>query len=504
MFTPTAEQETARDLFVSGSSLAIEAGAGTGKTSTLRLLAETDPLRTGQYVAFNKAIVTDSSRSMPGSVTCSTAHSLAFRAVGRKFSHRLNGPRMRSFELAKRLGVDPMTIETPFGRKVLQPGYLASLAMRGVVRFCQTADETPGPEHVPYIDGIDLPTADGRRTFGNNREVAKMLAPAMRKAWADLSVPDGALPYRHDHYLKAWQLSGPRIATDFILFDEAQDANPVMLAIVAAQTHAQQVYVGDSQQQIYEFTGAVNALDSVPADSVAYLTQSFRFGPSIAEVANRILGMIPGATLKLRGSDSVASVVGPVAEPDVVLCRTNATAVDRVLSAKAAGQRPHLVGGGEEVKRFAEAARDLMAEKGTTHPDLACFDTWGQVQEYVEQDPSGGELKMLVHLVEKYGVDTILRALAQMPREDAADIIVSTAHKAKGREWNSVQLAGDFCLPPKGTPDDERYEAPGSELRLLYVACTRARRELDETAVQLFSASRVKPPTPVLPGADED
>ena len=51
-----------------------------------------------------------------------------------------------------------------------------------------------------------------------------------------------------------------------MLFDEAQDANPVIAAIVAAQEHAQLVYVGDSQQQIYEFTGARNAIENIKAE----------------------------------------------------------------------------------------------------------------------------------------------------------------------------------------------------------------------------------------------
>ncbi len=493
-FSPTPEQSHALNLFGTGESLAIEAGAGSGKTTTLKLLAESVPNRTGQYVAFNKAIVTDSAAKFPGTVNCSTAHSLAFRAVGKRFSHRLNAPRMRSFELARRLGVDPITITTDFGKKVLQPSYLASLVMRSVTLFCQSADLVPGESHVPYIDGIDLPTGDGRRTFANNREVRSHLRRAIAKAWADLSDPNGTLPYKHEHYLKTWQLSGPRIAKDFILFDEAQDASPVLLAAVMeqAQYGTQLVLVGDSQQAIYGFTGAIDALSTVDVKHRAMLSQSFRFGESIADTANRVLCMIPDAVLRIAGSEDIASIVGPVPSPDAVLCRTNATAVERVLKEQTAGRRPHLVGGGDDVRRFAEAAADLMDEKGTSHPDLACFDTWGEVQTYVEQDPQGSELRLLVRLVDDFGVDTIKRALGQMPREDAADVVVSTAHKSKGREWASVQLSGDFCPPPKDTPDDVKYVPDHSELRLLYVAVTRARLELDETAVELFNAQRVR------------
>jgi superfamily I DNA/RNA helicase len=50
-------------------------------------------------------------------------------------------------------------------------------------------------------------------------------------------------------------------------------------------------------------------------------------------------------------------------------------------------------------------------------------------------------------------------------------VIVSTAHKAKGREWDSVRLASDFASACLGKHPD----AP-SEVRLFYVAMTRAKQ----------------------------
>jgi hypothetical protein len=473
---PTPEQISARDLFASGESLAIEAGAGTGKTSTLKLLAESTDRR-GQYIAFNKAIVVEAGEKMPGTVNCSTAHSLAFRSVGKRYAHRLNSPRMKSLDIANRLGIDPLAI-TSFdnSRKVLARGYLAGLVMRSVTRFCQTADEEPTWRHVPWVEGIDAPRGERNGSRENNTAVAKWIEPAIKRAWRDLLDPTGSLPYRHDHYLKAFQLDNPRIGADYILFDEAQDANPVMVAIVAAQHHAQLVWVGDSQQQIYSFTGAVNALAGVPADHRTFLTQSFRFGPAIADVANRVLGMLPDAELRLLGTDTIDSVVGPVAEPDVILTRTNATAVRAVLGAQKAGTRVHLVGGGSEIVAFARAAERLMNGEQVEHPDLACFESWNEVRDYVNQDAQGADLRLMTKLVDDFGVPTILEALDHMTPEARATLIVSTAHKAKGREWNAVKLADDF--PEQATGDEE--------LRLLYVAVTRARRELDITAVTLL------------------
>lgn len=751
---PTDEQQDAIDLFTAGLGLAIEAGAGTGKTSTLKMIGLSTP-RAGQYVAFNRAIVDEARQKMPRNVTASTAHSLAFRSVGRRYAHRLNSGRQRGDQIARELGIDPLPIRYGDTAKMLQPGFLAGHVMRAITRFCQSDEDGPGRHHVAYIDGID-PIEDGRRTFANNDLVRDHIGPALGLAWRDVCNPDGRLKFSHDNYLKIWQLGEPHIAADFILFDEAQDAAPVILAAIEAQRHAQLVFVGDSCQpagtlvdvvtdanpthprveqrpieairegdrvvsydvagahlhrtgrgvagvavrpfygelitakvgaersrytpdhhcvarigdafdgrhvvylmrrgtsyrvgrasgtyasqyrafgpalraateradalwllsvhetseeaavaealasyrfgvpmmlfqaaqsrlvsqravddfwlamgdltenaaalltahgrdvrfplwtagerrllvrraatiracnlmngmqllgsngwlpasvtrepyagpvysltvddlhtyiadgvvthncqQIYEWRGAVNALQQVPAEARALLTQSFRFGPAIADVANRILGRLD-AELRLRGLDSIDSHVETTRTlplPDCVLTRTNATAMSTVLDYQRQGRAVHLVGGGGEVAAFARAAGELMESGSTWYPDLACFSSWNEVVEYVALDPQGDELALLVKLVDEYGVDVILAALDNMPAEDHAEVVVSTAHKAKGREWATVQLAGDFTNPAE-------TDSAAGEWRLLYVAATRARLVLDVSLCQVLA-----------------
>jgi hypothetical protein len=119
---PTGEQRDALDMFTSGMGLAIEAGAGTGKTTTLKMLGAATSQRC-QYVAFNRAIVDEASRKMPRNVRASTAHSLAMRAVGRRFAHRLGGHRMRSMDVARQLDLDPIVVSFGDQRKVIQPSY---------------------------------------------------------------------------------------------------------------------------------------------------------------------------------------------------------------------------------------------------------------------------------------------------------------------------------------------------------------------------------------------
>jgi len=484
---PTTEQQAIIDAYLTNDNLVIEAGAGTGKTSTLRMLANAAPRRRGVYVAYNRAIADDAKRTFPSNVTCATAHSFAFRTVGRQFAHRLRGPRMPARQIAKTLGItQPIRIDA--GR-ILAPQQAARLAMDTVARFCHSAAPEVSPRHVPKLPGLDDPGA-----VATLREV---IVPLAARAWEDLSDRDGSLRFTHDHYLKMWQLSGPRFPADFVLLDEAQDANPVVQNVVERQGHAQRILVGDRCQAIYGWRGAVDAMATFAADTRLALSQSFRFGPLIADEANKWLEVLE-APLRLRGADQVTSRITPLARPDAVLCRTNAEAVSQLMAAAEDGQRAALVGGGNEIRRLAEAATSLRAGLGTDHPELFAFRSWGEVQEYVAQDASGSDLKTFVQLIDSYGPETVINTMDRLVPEQAAEVVVSTAHKAKGREWPRVRIADDF-REPKG----EDTPIPEAEAMLAYVAVTRARQALDPDGLAWVDRWVATRPAPALEPAPE-
>ncbi len=95
---PTAEQQAIIDACAAGKHVVVEAGAGTGETSTLRMVAAVKPRQRGVYIAYNRAIADEARKSFPASVTCRTEHSFAFAVVGRRYAHRLNGPRLPARE----------------------------------------------------------------------------------------------------------------------------------------------------------------------------------------------------------------------------------------------------------------------------------------------------------------------------------------------------------------------------------------------------------------------
>ncbi|WP_242891097.1 hypothetical protein [Actinomadura litoris] len=106
------------------------------------------------------------------------------------------------------------------------------------------------------------------------------------------------------------------------------------------------------------------------------------------------------------------------------------------------------------------------------------FTSWEEVQEYVEHDSAGQDLKAIVGLIDTYGPDLILQAVDRLSPPEHAQVTVSTAHKAKGREWESVRIGKGFDAPLADEDGIPRDLNP-AEARLIYVAVSRARRLLD-------------------------
>ncbi|OHV03712.1 UvrD-helicase domain-containing protein [Mycobacterium talmoniae] len=466
---PTPEQAAIIEAARAGRQLVIQAGAGTGKTSTLKMVAQTVRDTTVLYIAFNKAIATEAAASFPAHAQCRTAHSLAFAAVGRDYRHRLGGPRQTARRAAELLGTTWIDL-----RRDLQvsPVQVARIAVETVRAFCYSADDEPKCRHVPYQTGI---------LGEDHKNLAAAVLPYARRAWSDLRDRDGMLRFEHDHHLKMWALTRPRLDAQIVMLDEAQDSNPVVAELVKQQQdHAQLIAVGDSNQSMYEWRGARDALRGWPADECLYLSQSWRFGPVIATEANKWLAQLD-TPLRLTGNPAQDSRLATLDAPRAVLCRTNAEAMRQVMTSLAAGRRVALVGGATTIRNLARAAADLQAGRRTSHPELYAFTTWAGLQEYVETEAAGRDLKPFVDLIDAHGTDAILEAAAALVEERRAQTIVSTAHKAKGREWNSVKIADDYPEPRQNGGGDPGGEGgiPRTDAMLAYVAVTRARCRLD-------------------------
>ncbi|QHC21725.1 UvrD-helicase domain-containing protein [Streptomyces sp. GS7] len=494
MHTPTPEQTAAADAFPTGAHLVIQAGAGTGKTTTLAMLAHSAQRmgRLGRYIAFNRTVARHASRTFPAEVACGTAHALAYAAVGRYYQARMNAPRQAGWRTGAALGIDDGMYLRIGPRKVNNKA-LSHTALRTVTRFCHSADKDIAHHHVPPLRGAESEPL--------HAQLADLVLPYARKAWADLQNPDhGVVRFEHDHYLKMWALSEPVIPADFLLLDEAQDTNPVVEQVLTAQRdHAQLVLVGDSAQAIYGWRGARDVMTGFDGTQLS-LSHSFRFGPALAAEANRWLAIVD-APIRLSGSPHRTTELRPLHTPEAILCRTNVGAMVAVIRQLEANHRVALAGGGEALRSLARAAHDLESGRRTAHPELMLFESWAELREYAEFDPAGRDLLPLVELVDEHGTAAVLHALDRLSPEESAQVTVSTAHRAKGREWTSVCVADDFTGPDDlDEADEDGTPLPGpidvDEARLAYVAVTRARTQLDIGGLSWINSHPAGDPRP--------
>ncbi len=263
-----------------------------------------------------------------------------------------------------------------------------------------------------------------------------------------------------------------------------------MLAILGRQRHAQIIHVGDTYQQVYEWRGAVNTMAQIDAPECA-LTESFRFGTTFAALASRLL-TLPGERTPIRGQDAIGSIMveDPAITPpvDAILCRKNVTAIWQFAAGLEAGPRPAIRMSPAEILAYADGADRLLAGRRAFRPAaFSLFGTWSEAQAFARSE-LGQDLLSVVRIVDELGTD-YLRALAQRSAgEGAADYVISTVHRAKGLEWKRVKVMSDFRLwGADGSPMPHE-----DELRLLYVAVTRAQHVLDisglrDELLRLFS-----------------
>lgn len=472
---PTGQQEAIRDDARAGSHLLIEALAGTGKTSTQALVADALSHKRGRYLAFNRAIANEAGRKFGNNVTASTVHSLAFRSVGKHYSDRLEGSGGNG-------SLSPMRIMSHAGYSSL--GSIRPLTRAGLVKKVLTnhlSSTRPAPcrDDLPTQDVLAM-SADNKWTDADINAIGEALVQDANLLLEDILSPGSDLPYPHGLYLKQWCDSNPSLGVDLLMVDEAQDLDPLMERLVMSQD-AQIVVVGDSRQQIYEWRGALNIMESLhQSDSfhTHYLTQSFRFDDRIAGAANHILSHL-NSPVKMTGTPGDRE---HLPQTRAMLYRSNSSVfgemVERSLGKK---QVVHVAGGTAELSILLGAVDKLKRGKRTSHPDFIGFDSWEQYEEAAEAYNSAPEMRTLVSITKKHSLKQLKSAIsdAKGVMEEDADITLSTAHKAKGREFAHVAIGKDFSLPSTNPLlDSEDNTISAEEVRLQYVALTRPQVEV--------------------------
>jgi len=535
--------------------LVVNAYAGTGKTHTLAAAAASSPRLRILYVAFNKAIATESKSRFPTNVDCRTLHSVAYGAVGHLYAAKLIA------------NLRPRQVATT----LLVPLPLAQAACRVLNRYLTSAALQLGPEHIrpeelaglerdlgrnPEVPAVAVDEEGGGVGEGAGTSIEVRVLGCASSLWEGMQdVERRDLGMVHDGYVKLMQTRRTPIPGGYqaIMLDEAQDCTECQLALLGGQK-ARRIHVGDAHQRIYSFRGALAASlaegamvrgeepptrdegqaagadrsSVVPPPCVEMsLTQTFRCPPAVCTVANAVLrqckgewaelepmALLPRGRLIRRGGIQAAlQLLGPF----TLIARTNARLVTAEAEVRAAGRNIRYLDDKKSYSTGTDLLKEVIHFKRTGHnsnePLLKPYPDFEALAEALKTHKiKDAELRSAAQLVVSHGgssLEQLLRpqagsaAAAAVALDPAAgEVILTTVHKAKGLEWDSVALADDFSpIGPEALPHQEADEA-----NMYYVALTRAKRTLvcnAELDALLERAEREQFPERVVPVAEK-
>ncbi|KAJ3356479.1 hypothetical protein HDU83_000829 [Entophlyctis luteolus] len=571
-FARSLPAPAAKNNMIPGTVCRIVAGAGTGKTTTLCMLAEA-LARNGHhilYLVYNKAAQNDAQARFKkiGKVTCCTMHAAALRFLRRPTPDFEINPvddvvvRMKidqEYETrASTWLAENWRFETNSNRPSQGPNqekmtqlvlFYIFKTLEGWYRSAKPLQELHNTWNTYYPAKIKHRDLFDPGTF---------YIDAARDIWTRMW--NGNFPICHDAYLKYAQLNQNielPASCSVILVDESQDASACQLDLFVTQPakspHVKPnkhiFIVGDAAQSIYYFRGARpkelaqidNQFESLQGRFFDFhLRRSFRFGPVITRAANMLLWIKANSPQAKDFNPyvvvGVSKVAGKVLRdeellpyPHTIVARSGVELIKQGLVALADFQDRKLRVGQEnadhtlpasdspviaingslkEYKLRLEDTLDVFRLYKGKKPRKTKFKQYHTFHDF-EQDVNDREMSeygIVLSLIEAYEDDLpqVLatfdqKVLSQSTCLERADVILTTAHQAKGLEFDNVHVCDDFipldvCQKPPD-PAQQRFSSAtaasqnesqihfklnawGDDLNLWYVAVTRAKKNL--------------------------
>mgnify|MGYP001772529639 CR=1 FL=1 len=429
----------------------VNAYAGTGKTTTIRACAEVFKGKKILVLAFNRSVVNELKEKLGSNCAVYTLHGLAYSLLqvdgsGNRF---VRDRKVFLDELIDLFGEDHLTVR---------------IYARVFEAFCNSEFTEVSEENLVKLLWRNYRLRRQALThFGKSildfsekdlYEIAGKLAD--RIEYVFYAVGKGALPITHDYYLKLFQLRFEdylNFFKDFYLLavDEAQDVNGVQEHVLKHAPVPKKLAVGDKHQQIYSWRLAINSLTRLKDWEEKYLTVSFRFqNEQIVDYTNKFLKNWKGETNLMRFERT-----GRRTGKRAIISRTNSILVqeleriteeinftrdiedifrtvresERLMRYFFTGKESFLDGLPNYVKKLAVEFR----ERARGLEEFAfLFELAG------EEDYAIG-----IIIAKNYDVE-LLYEKAKKLYDPNAKLVLTTAHSAKGLEFDEVVLTEDF------------------------------------------------------------
>jgi DNA helicase-2/ATP-dependent DNA helicase PcrA len=515
-FSP--QQRDVIDFAMSGTgSLNLLAAAGCGKTTTLIEVVKYLP-GSVWFCAFNRAIVSEIEYKVQhtsginlDNIRVSTVHSCGMRVYSKHVQPRKIRVEARKVQgiLDELAEVNEVYVKNQaFLRKLVE---YAKSAGFGVLKRIGNV-----PDWLELIDhfGMDLDEEDG-----NRRDLDKLVSCAIVVYQKSLKLCSSEIDFS-DMLLAPLYYEARFPKYDNILIDEAQDISPLRLKLIleCLKPGGRVIAVGDEFQSIYGFCGASEkSMEDIKEHTNAVelpLTVTYRCPKSVVKVAQQWVPMITAhesapegivrevwLSIPLAANNEPAKpgfwACAPFTHNDAVLCRNTKPLVSLaydclrrsipcMVEGRDIGQGLVKLAMRWKLTTLAQLEVRLAEYKLT---EIAKFESMKQEYKAAEiedrcdtlqvliecsQDQGGTRIQDLVDLIGRMFGDTLE---GQKPKV----MILSTVHKAKGREWQRVFILGrEKYMPSKWAKQRWMIQ---QEQNLMYIAVTRAQRELVDVNV---------------------
>jgi len=493
----TDEQQNIISACSKYNRIKVLAYAGAGKTSTLIAIAKAFPNKSFLYLAFNKAIIEDAKKKFPANTRIVTVHGLAYSFIIKSF---------KSMKISNLRAKDLLDLGLDIGNRSLSYEF-ANFIVQVFDAYCYSDFSEINTANIMNIINDDL---NLKFDFKKIKEFFSIYQLDIDKNVVDIlkqifdMMMSQKIEMSHNFYLKLFQIRINNykkfINYDYVLLDEAQDTNDVTLAVFNA-LNGKKILVGDPYQKIYGFRKAVNGIEKFDADVTLRLTTSFRFNDKIANKANKLLLFFRKETVPIQTMNKTSNVVTTTA----YISRTNAKLIEIIKELYMDHKSFNTARSEKEIFKTPLTLAALARNKNIIMRDtdgiydkfFLKFEGLYEVEEYnkVINDPN---IEFSLKLLTKadYTHDTLLKLFncANQNNKIPSNIVLTTAHSAKGLEWDKVVILDDFPdfvslfighginstahLKNMLLSEDFLAQQVSEEINLFYVAITRAKTEL--------------------------
>ena len=475
-FELTSEQEDIINTVVTspkGTLIKVGAVAGSAKTTTSVLASEALHKANCLYLAYNKSIATEAKEKFPSYVECKTTHSLAYGPI---VTHGL----MADGNTGAKRKVDWFNYKS-IKQKV---SYLDKVDIITHLEVFFVSKYLTLEEYIDNTDEYFNDTVKDLLFFFFDEMIHKRI------------------PCTHAFYLKYFHiLLDTEVITydksfDLLILDEAGDINGVTLEIFKLLPANIKLMVGDSLQNIYSFNHTINGFEELADVGVTkHLTRSFRCSTEIAQRIEFFVRTHIDENCVFLGTDHADKSINN----EAIISRTNSGLISYMIDLAEDGEMFNLTRPVKEIfstmlilinlkpgcKIHDKNYKYLLDDLKTYMKSPVLQEKYSSVLVYIKKlhGEHDADIGAALTTIFKYGAGSVYTAykFAQKCEEDSEKhtLTLSTAHSSKGLTFDSVELAPDFNLKKiLAKSPNKRENEDTEELRLYYVACSRARIQL--------------------------